>query len=223
MRWFRRKTDDDERTLRPRESTAVKPTPIPPPRPFTPSAPQNPATEPARSAPAPAQPVTPAPSDAAAPAHVATALPATAPDARSATAPDARSATPSEPAPAPIPEGSIADMARVPSHARDTDDMDPRRRAIVDMLRSIYDPEIPVNIYDIGLIYDIDLQDDGDVRIRMTLTSPMCPVAETLPPEVESKVACVDGVRNVTIDLVWEPSWSPVMMSEDARLLLNMM
>ena len=117
----------------------------------------------------------------------------------------------------------MADMARVPSHARDTDDMEPLHRAIVDVLRSIYDPEIPVNIYDIGLIYDIDIKDEGDVDIRMTLTSPMCPVAETLPPEVENKVAVVDGVRNVHINLVWEPTWSPVMMSDDARLLLNMM
>jgi FeS assembly SUF system protein len=101
--------------------------------------------------------------------------------------------------------------------------MEPRRRAIVDVLRSIYDPEIPVNIYDIGLIYDIDVSDDGDVKIRMTLTSPMCPVAETLPPEVQAKVAAVEGVRDVAIDLVWEPSWTPAMMSEDARLLLNIM
>jgi FeS assembly SUF system protein len=210
MRWFRRKTDDELRTAPRAESTAVTPTPIPParPRPLTAAAPEPVAA----TAPAPA--VEPIPDAAMRALEPDAALPWPTPPAH---------VTAAAAEPEPTPSGSLADMARVPSHARDTDDMDPRRRAIVDMLRSIYDPEIPVNIYDIGLIYDIDIEDDGDVKIRMTLTSPMCPVAESLPPEVEAKVASVDGVRNVTIDLVWEPSWSPVMMSDDARLLLNMM
>src|SRR5262245_52532709 len=95
-------------------------------------------------------------------------------------------------------------LALVPSHARDglMTEMDPKRRAIVDVLRSIYDPEIPVNIYDIGLIYDIQMRTEGKVGITMTLTSPMCPVAETLPPEVQNKVSGVDGVFDVDIGLV---------------------
>jgi FeS assembly SUF system protein len=85
------------------------------------------------------------------------------------------------------------------------------------VLRTVFDPEIPVNIYEIGLIYELNVSPEGDVAIRMTLTSPMCPVAETLPPEVENKVAAVPGVRDVKLDLVWEPAWTPSMMSEDAR------
>ena len=92
---------------------------------------------------------------------------------------------------------------------------------IVEMLRTIFDPEIPVNIHEIGLIYGLDVEPDGSVHIRMTLTSPMCPVAETLPPEVEAKVASVPGVREVVVDVVWDPPWTPQMMSEDARLLLG--
>ncbi len=137
-------------------------------------------------------------------------------------------ATPAVPSSGPetaTPHASLDAMALVPSHARDSHDgsMAPLRQAIVDALRSIYDPEIPVNIYDIGLIYEIDLQPEGRIDIRMTLTSPMCPVAESLPPEVQAKVAAVDGVADCNIDLVWEPAWTPAMMSEDARLLLNIM
>jgi FeS assembly SUF system protein len=97
------------------------------------------------------------------------------------------------------------------------------RDAIVEVLRTVYDPEIPVNIYEIGLVYNLDVDAEGEVGIRMTLTSPMCPVAETLPPEVQAKVASVPGVRDVKLDLVWEPPWTPSMMSEEARLLLNIL
>ncbi len=96
------------------------------------------------------------------------------------------------------------------------------RLDVIDILRTIYDPEIPVNIYDMGLIYDVDVSDACDVGIRMTLTSPMCPVAETLPPEVEAKARSVAGVGNVQLDLVWDPPWDPTMMSEAARLELGM-
>ncbi len=93
---------------------------------------------------------------------------------------------------------------------------------IVAALKTVYDPEIPVDIYELGLIYEVDPHEDGEVYVKMTLTSPMCPVAETLPPEVEEKVRMVEGVSGVTLDLVWEPPWSPDMMSEAARLELNM-
>lgn len=100
-------------------------------------------------------------------------------------------------------------------------DVEAVRQAILEVLRTIYDPEIPVNIYEIGLIYGLDVAPDGRVNVRMTLTTPMCPAAESLPPEVEAKVGAVRGVRDVVVDLVWDPPWTPAMMSEDARLLLN--
>jgi FeS assembly SUF system protein len=95
------------------------------------------------------------------------------------------------------------------------------KTALVDVLKTVYDPEIPVDIWELGLIYDLDVDDAGGVKIRMTLTSPMCPVAETLPPEVEAKARSVEGVSDVKLDLVWDPPWSPSMMSEAARLELN--
>ena len=93
---------------------------------------------------------------------------------------------------------------------------------IVAVLQTIYDPEVPVDIYEMGLIYEVDVRPGGDVYVKMTLTSPMCPVAETLPPEVETNVRGVVGVTNVTLDLVWDPPWHPDMMSEAAKLELNM-
>jgi len=98
---------------------------------------------------------------------------------------------------------------------------EPLRSALVDVLKTVYDPEIPVDIWELGLIYDLDVDETGGVKIRMTLTSPMCPVAETLPPEVEAKARAVAGVSDVKLDLVWDPPWSPSMMSEAARLELN--
>jgi FeS assembly SUF system protein len=95
------------------------------------------------------------------------------------------------------------------------------KTAVVDVLKTVYDPEIPVDIWELGLIYDLDVDEAGAVKIRMTLTSPMCPVAETLPPEVEAKARAVEGVSDVKLDLVWDPPWSPSMMSEAARLELN--
>lgn len=94
---------------------------------------------------------------------------------------------------------------------------------VVEMLKTVYDPEIPVDIYELGLIYNIDVRDDRSVEVRLTLTSPMCPVAGSLPPEVESKVAQVEGVTQAVVDLVWDPPWNPGMMSEAARLELGMM
>ncbi len=95
-------------------------------------------------------------------------------------------------------------------------------QSIVETLKTVYDPEIPVDIYELGLIYKIDVDENGRVGIQLTLTSPMCPVAGSLPPEVEAKVAAVPGVVDVHVDLVWEPPWNPSMMSEAARLELGM-
>ena len=94
--------------------------------------------------------------------------------------------------------------------------------AIVEALKTVFDPEIPVNIYELGLIYDIDIQAEGAVQVKMTLTSPGCPVAGSLPGEVRDKVAGVPGVTSVDVELVWDPSWNPSMMSEAARLELGM-
>ncbi len=94
---------------------------------------------------------------------------------------------------------------------------------VVAILKTVYDPEIPVDIYELGLVYNVDVKDDRSVEVRMTLTTPMCPVAEILPAEVESKVASVDGVNGAAIDLVWDPPWNPGMMSDAAKLELGML
>jgi FeS assembly SUF system protein len=93
---------------------------------------------------------------------------------------------------------------------------------IVEALKTVFDPEIPVNIYELGLIYDIDLQPDGQVQVKMTLTSPGCPVAGSLPGEVKTKVEAVPGVTTADVELVWDPAWNPSMMTEAARLQLGM-
>ena len=94
---------------------------------------------------------------------------------------------------------------------------------VIDVLKTIYDPEIPVNIYSLGLIYEIDVNDTNDVHIEMTLTSPACPVAGTLPPEIEQKVKNeVNAVNSARVDVVWEAMWVPEMMSEAAKLELGM-
>jgi FeS assembly SUF system protein len=92
---------------------------------------------------------------------------------------------------------------------------------VVDVLRTVYDPEIPVNIYELGLVYGIDVDPTGVVAIRMTLTSPGCPVAGSLPPEVEAKVKAIPGVASCRVDLVWDPPWNPNQMSEAAKLQLG--
>jgi FeS assembly SUF system protein len=96
------------------------------------------------------------------------------------------------------------------------------RERVIEQLRTVFDPEIPVNIYELGLIYEVTVDDAGLVSIRMTLTSPMCPAAEQLPPEVEGKARGVAGVSDVKLDLVWDPPWNPAMMSEAAKLDLGM-
>ncbi len=94
--------------------------------------------------------------------------------------------------------------------------------AVVAALKEIYDPEIPVNIYDLGLIYGVEV-DEGHVHIKMTLTTPHCPVAESMPAEVEIRVSAVSGVGVVDVDLVWDPPWSPANMTDEARLELGML
>ncbi len=94
-------------------------------------------------------------------------------------------------------------------------------RRIVEALKTCYDPEIPVDIHELGLIYSLEIEPVGDVRVKMTLTTPACPVAGSLPGEVESKVRAVSGVRSVAVELVWDPPWNPAMMSEAARLQLG--
>jgi FeS assembly SUF system protein len=96
------------------------------------------------------------------------------------------------------------------------------REGVIETLRTVYDPEIPVNIYELGLVYEVDVREGASVHVRMTLTSPMCPVAESLPPEVEAKVRAVPGVKDVEVELVWDPPWNPSMMTEAARLELGM-
>ncbi len=92
---------------------------------------------------------------------------------------------------------------------------------VIGVLQAVFDPEIPVHIYELGLIYDVGITDDGRVRVVMTLTSPNCPVAETLPADVEYRLGCIEGVQEVDLDLVFDPPWSPEMMSEAAQLELG--
>jgi FeS assembly SUF system protein len=93
---------------------------------------------------------------------------------------------------------------------------------VVEALRTVYDPEIPVNIFELGLVYKVDIDDEQHVHIDMTLTSPACPVAGTLPDEVKEKVEAVEGVRGATVAVVWDPPWHPGMMTEEAQLELGM-
>ena len=120
--------------------------------------------------------------------------------------------TPDSVPPLPAEEGATADRTD------STESLDVR---IIAALREVYDPEIPVNIYDLGLIYRIDCDDMGVVEIDMTLTAPGCPVAQTFPGTVEAAVQNVEGVATAEVDLVWEPPWTPDRMSEAAKLELG--
>ncbi len=95
------------------------------------------------------------------------------------------------------------------------------KESIIEVLKTVFDPEIPVNIYDLGLIYEVNVFADGNVEIVMTLTSPNCPAAVSMPSEVEEKTKMVDGVKDVTLELVFEPPWGQEMMSEEAKLELG--
>ena len=94
---------------------------------------------------------------------------------------------------------------------------------VIEALRTVFDPEIPVNVYELGLIYLVEVNSEGAVTIRMTLTSPHCPAVQSMPAEIESKVRTISGVTDVSIDLVWDPAWDQSKMSEAARLQLGMM
>lgn len=97
------------------------------------------------------------------------------------------------------------------------------QEAVIEALKSIYDPEIPVDIYELGLIYDVAISEDGDAIVTMTLTTPHCPVAESMPGEVELRVLSVPGIRDAEVKLVWDPPWDPSKMSDEARLELGML
>ncbi len=97
------------------------------------------------------------------------------------------------------------------------------KSSVIDALKSVYDPEIPVDIYELGLIYDIEISEDGDAIVTMTLTTPHCPVAESMPSEVELRVLSVPGIRDAEVKLVWDPPWDPSKMSDEARLELGML
>ena len=111
-------------------------------------------------------------------------------------------------------------LAQKPAEPAEGDDL---KEAVIGALKEIFDPEIPVNIYDLGLIYNVEVGADNHVAITMTLTTPHCPVAESMPGEVELRVGAVPGVGLVDVNLVWDPAWSPANMSEEARLELGML
>ena len=110
-----------------------------------------------------------------------------------------------------------------PQETSPTQDDEGIKEKIIGILRTIYDPEIPVDIYELGLVYNIDVKSSGVAEVKMTLTSPMCPVAESLPPEVESKISKVPGVTKASVEVVWDPPWTMEMMSEAAKLQLGML
>jgi FeS assembly SUF system protein len=101
-------------------------------------------------------------------------------------------------------------------------DVEALRARIIETLRGIYDPEIPVNIYDLGLIYGLDISAQGEVKVTMTLTAPGCPVAQTFPGMVEATVMAVDGVKNAKVELTWDPPWTREKMSEVAQIQLGL-
>src|SRR5262245_45698062 len=121
--------------------------------------------------------------------------------------------TPGPSSPADGPSAPAAPFAAPPADLKE---------AVIEVLQSCFDPEIPVNIYDLGLIYGIDISPENAVTIQMTLTSPACPVAGTLPPEVEQKVRAIPGVSSAKAELVWEPPWGKHLLSEAARLQLGL-
>jgi FeS assembly SUF system protein len=127
------------------------------------------------------------------------------------------------PAREPIDEQPVADTTAPAASGGATVDRRTLEIEVIEALSTVYDPEIPVNIYELGLIYDLDISDDGRVKVLMTLTSPACPVAGSLPGEVEAKVRDIEAVSDVTVELVWDPPWTPDRMTEAARLELGFM
>ncbi|MGB7373596.1 SUF system Fe-S cluster assembly protein [Pontixanthobacter sp.] len=114
-------------------------------------------------------------------------------------------------------------LNKTPEHVAPGDPGGEIHDAVIAALKEIYDPEIPVNIYDLGLIYGVEVDTDSDVTVSMTLTTPNCPVAESMPAEVELRAGSVPGVRDAEVVLVWDPPWDPGKMSDEARLELGML
>jgi len=117
-------------------------------------------------------------------------------------------------------EGFLSQQADEPATAEPGGNL---YEAVIEALKEIYDPEIPVNIYELGLIYNVEVSDDGDAKVIMTLTTPHCPVAESMPGEVELRVCAVPGIRTADVELVWDPPWDPQKMSDEAKLELGML
>ena len=113
-------------------------------------------------------------------------------------------------------------MTEIKHSLENVDFVKPLRDRVVDMLKTCYDPEIPVDIYELGLIYEINIDAGNDVNIKMTLTSPACPVAETLPVDVEQKIKSIPDVNNAKVEITFDPPWEKEMMSEEAKLELGM-
>jgi FeS assembly SUF system protein len=114
-------------------------------------------------------------------------------------------------------------LAQKPAEASPAEPGGDLYEAVVDALKDIYDPEIPVNIYDLGLIYGVEITPENHAKVTMTLTTPHCPVAESMPGEVELRVGAVPGVGDAEVNLVWDPPWDPSKMTDEARLELGML
>jgi FeS assembly SUF system protein len=124
------------------------------------------------------------------------------------------------------PDAPAEEETKIPSsepHTAPVTGDNPVLAKVVEALKNVYDPEIPVNIYELGLIYGLDITPDGTVHVRMTLTTPSCPVAGSLPGEVESVVQGVEGVNDCEVELVWDPPWTPENLSEAAKLELGLL
>lgn len=164
----------------------------------------------------------------ASPAQAAPA-PAKPPRARVADAPldDEGRSPPDQPGSGPMPPRERDYLAGFlqagPSAASPAEPGGALYESVIAALREIYDPEIPVNIYDLGLIYGVEVSGEADVKVVMTLTTPHCPVAETMPGEVEMRVMSVPGVRDAEVAVTWDPAWDPSKMSDEARLELGML
>src|SRR3954467_4962989 len=114
-------------------------------------------------------------------------------------------------------------LSQKPAQPSDAESGGGLYEAVIEALKDIYDPEIPVNIYDLGLIYDVEITPEHHARIKMTLTTPHCPVAESMPGEVELRVGSVPGIGDAEVELVWDPPWDPQKMSDEAKLELGML
>jgi FeS assembly SUF system protein len=119
-------------------------------------------------------------------------------------------------------EETAQTLNRPEARTLDADAIEALREGVIEALHSVYDPEIPVDIYELGLVYDVNVDPNGDVAIKMTLTAPGCPVAGSMPDMVKDAVEAVDGVGNIDVELVWDPPWDRSRMSETAQLALGM-